>query len=91
MIVVDASAMTEFLRQTPLGSRVEVRLLRDADEFRPVRGDPLSRSRQSSAPTAIKPGSRRIVLVGPWRLSGTHSAGATALSPVLFIADPTAD
>lgn len=29
MIVVDASAMTEFLLQTPLGSRVETRLFRD--------------------------------------------------------------
>ena len=33
MIVVDASAMTEFLLQTPLGSRVEARLFRDGDEF----------------------------------------------------------
>lgn len=33
MIVVDASAMTEFLLQTPLGSRVETRLFRDADDF----------------------------------------------------------
>ena len=32
MIVVDASAMTEFLLQTPLGSRVEARLFRDGDE-----------------------------------------------------------
>ena len=33
MIVVDASAMTEFLLQTPLGVRVEARLFRDGDEF----------------------------------------------------------
>ena len=33
MIVVDASAMTEFLLQTPLGSRVEARLFRDGVEF----------------------------------------------------------
>ncbi len=33
MIVVDASAMTEFLLQTPLGLKVEARLLRGAEEF----------------------------------------------------------
>lgn len=33
MIVVDASAMTEVLLQTPLGIRVEARLFRDGDEF----------------------------------------------------------
>lgn len=33
MIVVDASALLEFLLQTPLGARVEARLLRDRDEF----------------------------------------------------------
>lgn len=33
MIVVDASALLEFLLQTPLGRRVEVRLFRDQDEF----------------------------------------------------------
>ena len=33
MIVVDASALLEFLLQTPLGVRVEARLLRDEDEF----------------------------------------------------------
>ena len=33
MIVVDASALLEFLLQTPLGTRVEARLFRDADEF----------------------------------------------------------
>lgn len=33
MIVVDASAVVEFLLQTPLGTRVEARLFRDADEF----------------------------------------------------------
>ena len=33
MIVVDASAMVEFLLQTPLGARVEARLVRDAPEF----------------------------------------------------------
>jgi len=32
VIVVDASALLEFLLQTPLGTRVEARLLRD-DEF----------------------------------------------------------
>ena len=32
MIVVDASALLEFLLQTPLGTRVERRLLRDEDE-----------------------------------------------------------
>lgn len=33
MIVVDASALLEFLLQTPLGMRVESRLFRDADEW----------------------------------------------------------
>ena len=33
MIVVDASALLEFLLQTPLGTRVEARLFRDGDEF----------------------------------------------------------
>ena len=33
MIVVDASAITEFLLQTPLGTRVEARLFRDRNEF----------------------------------------------------------
>ena len=33
MIVVDASAMTEFLLQTPLGVRVEARLFPGTDEF----------------------------------------------------------
>ena len=33
MIVVDASALLEFLLQPPLGIRVEARLFRDEDEF----------------------------------------------------------
>ena len=33
MIVVDASALIEFLLQTPLGTRVEARLFRDRDEM----------------------------------------------------------
>ncbi len=33
MIVVDASALLEFLLQTPLGIRIEARLFRDQDEF----------------------------------------------------------
>jgi len=33
VIVVDASALLEFLLQTPLGTRVESRLFRDHDEF----------------------------------------------------------
>ena len=33
MIVVDASALLEFLLQTPLGSRVEARLFRGREEF----------------------------------------------------------
>jgi predicted nucleic acid-binding protein len=33
VIVVDASALLEFLLQTPLGTRVEARLFRDEDEF----------------------------------------------------------
>jgi predicted nucleic acid-binding protein len=33
VIVVDASALLEFLLQTPLGARVEARLFRDGDEF----------------------------------------------------------
>jgi predicted nucleic acid-binding protein len=33
VIVVDASALMEFLLQTPLGARVEVRLFRDQDEL----------------------------------------------------------
>jgi len=32
VIVVDASALLEFLLQTPLGTRVEARLFRDGDE-----------------------------------------------------------
>jgi predicted nucleic acid-binding protein len=33
VIVIDASALLEFLLQTPLGTRVEARLFRDRDEF----------------------------------------------------------
>ena len=33
MIVVDASALLEFLLQTPLGARVEARLFRDQEEL----------------------------------------------------------
>ena len=33
MIVIDASAMTEFLLQTPLGLKVEARLTRRDDDF----------------------------------------------------------
>jgi predicted nucleic acid-binding protein len=33
VIVVDASALIEFLLQTPLGARVEARLFRDGEEF----------------------------------------------------------
>jgi predicted nucleic acid-binding protein len=33
VIVIDASALLEFLLQTALGARVEVRLFRDGDEF----------------------------------------------------------
>ena len=33
MIVIDASAMTELLLQTSLGSHVEARLFRDGDDF----------------------------------------------------------
>jgi predicted nucleic acid-binding protein len=33
VIVVDASALLEFLLQTPLGARVEARLFRNHDEF----------------------------------------------------------
>jgi predicted nucleic acid-binding protein len=33
VIVVDASALLEFLLQTPLGTRVEARLFRDGNEF----------------------------------------------------------
>jgi predicted nucleic acid-binding protein len=33
VIVVDASALLEFLLQTPLGTRVEVRLFQDRDEL----------------------------------------------------------
>jgi len=33
MIVVDASALLEFLLQTPLGARVEARLFRDQDDL----------------------------------------------------------
>jgi predicted nucleic acid-binding protein len=33
VIVLDASALLEFLLQTPLGTRVETRLFRDEDEF----------------------------------------------------------
>jgi predicted nucleic acid-binding protein len=37
VIVVDASALLEFLLQTPLGARVESRLFRDQDEFHSLR------------------------------------------------------
>jgi predicted nucleic acid-binding protein len=33
VIVLDASALLEFLLQTPVGTRVEARLFRDGDEF----------------------------------------------------------
>jgi predicted nucleic acid-binding protein len=33
VIVLDASALLEFLLQTPLGTRVEARMFRDEDEF----------------------------------------------------------
>ena len=33
MIVIDASALLEFLLQTPLGGRVEARIFRDGDEL----------------------------------------------------------
>jgi predicted nucleic acid-binding protein len=33
VIVLDASALLEFLLQTPLGTRVEARLFQDEDEF----------------------------------------------------------
>jgi predicted nucleic acid-binding protein len=33
VIVVDASALLEFLLQTPIGVRVEDRIFRDADEL----------------------------------------------------------
>ena len=33
MIVLDASALLEFLLQTPLGTKVEARLFRDTDEL----------------------------------------------------------
>jgi predicted nucleic acid-binding protein len=33
VIVIDASAMTEFLLQTPLGARVEARLFRGGEDF----------------------------------------------------------
>jgi predicted nucleic acid-binding protein len=33
VIIVDASAITEFLLQTPLGTRVEARLFRDGDDL----------------------------------------------------------
>jgi hypothetical protein len=33
VIVIDASALLEFLLQTPRGTRVEARLFRDQDEF----------------------------------------------------------
>jgi predicted nucleic acid-binding protein len=33
VIVIDASALLEFLLQTPTGTRVEARLFRDYDEF----------------------------------------------------------
>ena len=33
MIVIDASALLEFLLQTAIGAKVEARLVRDRDEF----------------------------------------------------------
>lgn len=54
MIVVDASALLEFLLQTALGTRVEARLFRDRDEFHAPH----------VADVEVTQGLRRLVRVG---------------------------
>ena len=66
MIVVDASALLEFLLQTPLGIRVEARLFRDRDEFHSPH----------LADVEVTQGLRRLARTG--EVSHDRAAGAIA-------------
>ena len=66
MIVVDASALLEFLLQTPLGTRVEARLFRDQDEFHSPH----------LADVEVSQGLRRLVRAG--EVSADRAADAIA-------------
>jgi predicted nucleic acid-binding protein len=66
VIVIDASALLEFLLQTPLGIRIEARLFRDRDEFHvPHLGD-----------VEVTQGLRRLVRTG--EVSPDRAAAAIA-------------
>jgi predicted nucleic acid-binding protein len=66
VIVVDASALLEFLLQTPLGTRVEARLFRNRDEFHSPH----------LADVEVTQGLRRLVRTG--EVSHDRAAGAIA-------------
>ena len=66
MIVVDASALLEFLLQTSVGIRVEARLFRDQDEFHSPH----------LADVEVTQGLRRLVRTG--EVSPTRAAEALA-------------
>jgi len=66
VIVVDASALLEFLLQTPLGTRVEARLFRDQDEFHSPH----------LADVEVSQGLRRLVRAG--EVSADRAADAIA-------------
>ena len=66
MIVVDASALLEFLLQTPLGTRIEARLFRGLDEFHAPH----------LADVEVTQGLRRLVRTG--ELSAARAAGTIA-------------
>ena len=66
MIIVDASALLEFLLQTPLGTRVEARLFRDQDEFH----------LPHLADVEVTQGLRRLVRTG--EVSGDRAADVMA-------------
>jgi predicted nucleic acid-binding protein len=66
VIVVDASALLEFLLQTPLGARVEARLLRDEEELHAPH----------LVDVEVAQGLRRLVRTG--EVSADRAAGAIA-------------
>jgi predicted nucleic acid-binding protein len=66
VIVVDASALLEFLLQTPLGTRVEARLFRDQDELHAPH----------LADVEVTQGLRRLVRTG--EMSADRAADAIA-------------